>query len=404
MTRKIFFAFCFILTSVLFAGVLQAQVISTLAGTGTGGYSGDGGAATAAKINRPYGVAIDAGGNIYIADQDNNCVRKVNTSGVINTIAGTGTAGYSGDGGAATAAKLNAPTGVAVDGSGNVYIADEKNDRVRVVNTSGTIKTFAGNGSANYSGDGGAATAAEIHSPWSVAADASGNIYITDQFNNRIRKVNTSGVISTFAGTGTAGFSGDGGAATAAKIYVPAGITVDGSGNVLFVDENNQRIRKINTSGVINTIAGNGTPTYAGDGGAATAASLYNPYGVGTDAGGNVYIADLNNNRIRVVNTSGVISTCAGKGTGGYTGDGGHATAAELYLPASVCTDLGGNVYIADYINNCVRKVSITGLPSISGTSSICAGSTTTLTNATSGGTWSSSNTAVATVGTGGVV
>ncbi|NCX94789.1 MAG: hypothetical protein EBX41_00005, partial [Chitinophagia bacterium] len=366
-----------LLLSVFFlAGTLgaKAQVISTIAGNGSHGFSGDGGAATAAGLSNPFGVAVDASGNVYIADRDDHCIRKVNTSGIISTIAGDGygsggSGRYSGDGGAATAASLNEPVCVAVDASGNVYIADTHNNRIRKVNTSGIISTIAGNGSSyGYSGDGGAATAASLYYPYGVAVDASGNVYISYN-DNRIRKVNTSGIISTIAGNGSNGYSGDGGAATAASLRSPNGVAVDASGNVYFADYYNYRIRKVNTSGVISTIAGNGSNGYSGDGGAATAASLYNPQGVAVDASGNVYIADAHNHRIRKVNTSGVITTIAGNGSYGYSGDGGAATAASLADPIGVAVDVSGNLYIADITNVCIRKVTF---------SSTGGGSTTT--------------------------
>jgi len=366
MRKHLFFISLFAVI-IIFAGFsAQAQtgIITTISGDGAFGYTGDGGAATAAELYYPYGVAVDGSGNIYIADQSNNCIRKVNTSGVITTIAGNGTPGYSGDGGAATAAELSYPTGVAVDGSGNIYIADYGNSRLRKVNSSGVITTFAGNGTIGYSGDGGAATAAELYYPYGVAVDGSGNLYIADQYNNRIRKVNTSGVITTIAGNGTYGYGGDGGAATAAELGGPTGVAVDGSGNIYIADYGYSRIRKVNTSGVITTLAGNGTAAYSGDGGAATAAELAYPYGVAVDESGNIYIADYGNCRIRKVNSSGVITTLAGNGTPGYTGDGGAATAAELNAPMGVAVDGSGNIlYIADCSNNRLRRV--TNVPTI---------------------------------------
>jgi uncharacterized protein YjdB/RPA family protein len=370
------------------------QIITTFAGNGTLGYSGDGGAATAAELYAPWGVAVDGSGNVYIADQLNNRIRKVDPSGFISTFAGNGTLGYSGDGGAATAAELRTPTGVAVDGSGNVYIADNGNSRIRKVDPTGVISTFAGNGTYGYSGDGGAATAAHLYGPFVVAFDGAGNVYIADCYNSRIRKVDPSGVISTFAGNGTLGYSGDGGAATDAQLVYPFGVAVDGSGNVYIADANNSRIRKVDPTGVISTFAGNGTYGYSGDGGAATAAELSSPVGVSVDGGGNVYIADYYNNLIRKVDLSGVISTIAGNGTLGYSGDGGAATAAELNYPTGVAVDGGGNVYIADQYNYRIRKVS-GGSPSggtIIGDSTVCAGLYITLTDTTSGGTWMATN------------
>ena len=329
--------------------------ISTVAGNGTLGYSGDGGAATSAQFIT-IDVAVDGSGNIYIVDNNNNVIRKVSTSGVISTVAGNGTGGYSGDGAAATSAKLQYPTGVAVDGSGNIYIADFNNNRIRKVSTSGVISTVAGNGTAGYSGDGGAATSAQLFQPFGVAVDGSGNIYIAEQGNNVIRKVSTSGIISTVAGNGTAGYSGDGAAATSAQLNIPHGVAVDGSGNIYIVDLNNQVIRKVNTSGTISTVAGNGSPGYSGDGGAATSAQLNVPFGVAVDGSGNIYIADKNNFVLRKVNTSGVISTVAGNGNYGFSGDGGAATSAELTNPNAVAVDGSGNIYIADNIR--IRKVS----------------------------------------------
>jgi len=351
-----------ILLVILFALVTAPRVfavlmIDTIAGNGTAGYSGDGGPATAAMIKNPGGVAVDSTGNIYIADFNNSRIRKVNTSGIITTVAGTGTAGYSGDGGAATAAMLNRPVSVTVDSSGNMYIGDRYNNRIRRVNTSGIITTVAGTGTAGYSGDGGAATAANLNNPIGVAIDSTANMYIADYFNNRIRKVNTSGIITTIAGTGTAGYSGDGGAATAARIDGPYGVAIDSSGNMYIADTNNHRIRKVNTSGIITTVAGTGTAGYSGDGGAATAARIYSPYGVTIDSTGNMYIADGTDNRIRKVNSSGIISTVAGTGTAGYSGDGGAAIAARIYTPIGVAIDSTGNMYIGDFNNNRIRKI-----------------------------------------------
>ena len=331
--------------------------IETIAGTGTRGYSGDGGAATAARLNLPVGVAVDNAGNVYIADNGNHRIRKVDGSGNISTFAGTGTRGYSGDGGAATAAQLGIPESVAVDNAGNVYIADRFNNRIRKVDGSGNISTFAGTGTRGYSGDGGAATAAQLSSPSGVALDNAGNVYIADYNNHRIRKVDGSGNISTFAGTGTRGFSGDGGAATAARLNIPTNVAVDDAGNVYIADSRNDRIRKVDGSGNISTFAGMEAQGYNGDGGAATAARLSLPLGVAVDDAGNVYIADWGNYRIRKVDGSGNISTFAGTGTAGYSGDGGAATAAQLRAPTGVAVDGSGNVYIGDAWNDRIRKV-----------------------------------------------
>ena len=376
--------------------------IYTIAGNSGRGFSGDGAAATNATLFYPTGVAVDGSSNVYIADYSNHRIRKVSTSGIITTIAGNGTGGFGGDGVVATTTGLNFPSSVAVDGSGNVYIADQSNNRIRKVSTSGIITTIAGNGTSGYSGDGGAATASKLSGPSGVVVDISGNVFIADQSNNRIRKVSTSGFISTVAGNGTSGYSGDGGAATASNLSGPSGVAVDGSGNLYIADQSNNRIRKVSTSGIITTVAGNGTSGYGFDGGVATSATVNSPSGVAVDGSGNVYITDQNYSRIRYVSTSGVISTIAGIGSTGYSGDGGVATAAMLYYPTGGGVDGNGNVYIADQLNMVVRIIRIVG--SIGGIPNVCTGATTTLSNVTPGGTWSSSNTSVATIGSTGVL
>ncbi|MGA2434777.1 MAG: BACON domain-containing carbohydrate-binding protein, partial [Bryobacteraceae bacterium] len=332
--------------------------ISTFAGDGTAGYAGDGAAATAAELNLPRGVAVDSSGNVYIADTGNNVVRGITVSnGNITTIAGDGTPGYSGDGAAATSAELSQPYGVAVDASGNVYIADSNNNVVREVAASNAfISTFAGDNKAGFSGDGAAATSAELNEPNAVALDASGNLYIVDSGNGRIRKV-SSATILTIAGGGLGNF-GDGGAATSAGLSSPQSVALDAAGSVYIADTLNHVIRKV-SNGVITTVAGNGTPGYTGDGAAAISAQLHWPYGVAVDASGNLYIADTGNNVIREV-SNGTISTIAGNFTAGagYSGDGGAATSAELRQPNGVAVDASGNVYIADTGNNVIRKVS----------------------------------------------
>ena len=384
--------------------VNSAGVISTVAGTGTAGFSGDGGAATSAQLSNPQDVALDAAGNLYIADVSNGRIRKVDSAGVISTVAGSGTSGFGGDGGAATAAQLNAPRGVALDGAGNLYIVDNNNNRIRKVDSSGDISTVAGDGTSGFGGDGGAATSAQLSNPRGVALDAAGNLYIADVNNSRIRKVNSAGNISTVAGDGTAGFSGDGGAATSARLRDPEGVALDGAGNLYIADRSNRRIRKVDSAGVISTVAGNGMAGFGGDGGAATSARLRDPESVALDGAGNLYIADWGNNRIRKVDSAGVISTVAGReqlsgpggvaldaagnlyiaewgnnrihkvdsagvistvvgsGTAGFSGDGGAATAAQLSGPDSMALDGAGNLYIADRGNNRIRKVDSTGV------------------------------------------
>jgi uncharacterized protein YjiK len=353
---------------------LLSGTISTVAGDGTQGFSGDGGPATNASLYEPNGVAVDAAGNVYIADPGNSRVRKVSTSGTVTTVAGNGSPGFSGDGGPATNASLDGLRGVAVDAAGNLYIADWVNPRVRKVSTSGTITTVAGSGTYGFSGDGGPATDAGLSSPYGVAVDAAGNLYIADAGNSRVRKVSTSGTITTVAGSGTYGFSGDGGPATNAALSSPQGVALDAAGNLYIADAHNSRVRKVSTSGTITTVAGNGTFGFSGDGGPATDAGLNSPVGVTVDAAGNLYIADSGNHRVRKVSTSGTITTVAGDGTFGFSGDGGPATNASLNIPYGVAVDAAGNLYIADPGNSRVREVAASVPPLLSGTISTVAG------------------------------
>ncbi len=341
---------------------VAVPLIETIAGGGSA--LGDNGPAASAQLNFPAGAVLDGAGNLYIADASNHRVRRVDTAGVITTVAGgVGSGGgYSGDGGQAAAAEIHLPQGVALDGAGNLYIADRNNHRVRRVDTAGVITTVAGTGANSYGGDSGQAAAAQINAPSGVAADASGNLYIADTLNSRIRKVDAAtGIISTVAGTGANSYGGDGGAATSAQIQYPYGVAVDGAGNLYIADTFNNRIRKVDAAtGIISTVAGTGANSYGGDGGAATAAHMDNPYGVALDGLGNLYIADTNNHRVRKIDTAGVITTVAGTaGPGGYSGDGGAATAAELNTPRSMALDGLGNLYIADANNHRVRKVTM---------------------------------------------
>jgi uncharacterized protein (TIGR03437 family) len=346
--------------------VSASGIISTVAGDGTPSYvfSGDGGPAIAAALNRPAGVAVDVSGNLFIADTGYDRVRKVSASGIINTVAGNGGFLFSGDGGPAVSASLNSPQNVVVDASANLFIAVNGSYRIRKVSAGGIITTVAGNGAEGFSGDGGPATAASFGEPTGVAVDAGGNLFIADAYNNRIRKVSAGGIITTAAGNGTAGFSGDGGPATSAALQLgfSGGVAVDSSGNLLIADTGNNRIRKVSAAGVITTVAGNGTQGFSGDGGLATAAELYKPVGIAVDASGNLFFADLDNYRIRKVSASGIITTVAGNGTAAFSGDGGPATSASLGGPYGVAVDAGGELFIADTYNNLIRKVSASGI------------------------------------------
>jgi hypothetical protein len=336
---------------------VSGGAIATVAGNGDYRYAGDGGPAASAALNAPAGVAIDAAGNLYIADQSNNRIRKV-SGRTITTVAGSGAGGFSGDGGPATSASLNFPTGVAIDAAGNLYIADQSNQRIRKV-SGGTITTVAGNGNTGFSGDGGPATSASLAFPIGVAVDAAGILYIADSADSRVRKV-SGGTITTVAGNGNGVFSGDGGPATSASVHYPVGVAVDSVGNLYIADVLNQRIRKV-SGGTITTVAGNGKQGFSGDGGPATSASFNGPQSVAVDSAGDLYVADQGNNRIRRV-SGGTISTVAGYGSvgfnqGGFSGDGGPAANASLNYPAGVGVDLAGNLYIADTDNNRIRQV-----------------------------------------------
>lgn len=375
-------------------------LITTVAGNGSCCYTGDGGAATAAKFDDIQSVAADAAGNLYIGDVGSNRIRKVTPAGIVTTIAGTGTAGYSGDGGLATAAQVYAPVDMAFDKLGNLYFAEGSGNKIRKISTTGIITTVAGTGTSGHGGDGGLATAATFSGVSCIAVDTAGNLYIGEGGASYIRKVNTAGIITTIAGTSVgAGFSGDGGAATAARLNTVRGIVVDTNGNVYFSDNANSRIRKINPSGIISTVVGDGTTSYSGDGGLATAAKIHSPRGLTIGKYGHIFFADWGNQRVRYISPDGTISTLTGDGTIGFTGDGGLATAARIKQPFDVVTNTQGHLYIADNGNLRVRKVYPPTPAAISGTTNVCVAATTPFSDATAGGTWSSASSSIATVG-----
>ena len=348
------------------ASATTPGTIGTVAGNGSRGYSGDGGPAASAALYGIGSLAVDASGNIYIVDSFNNRIRKVDTSGIITTIAGNGSYGYSGDGGPATGAEFREPYGVAVDASGNIYIADTYNSRIRKVDTSGIITTIAGNGAylSMYYGEGGAATKAAFF-PGNVAVDASGNIYIADPYDNRICKVDKDDIITTVAGNGSYSYSGDGGPAVKAGLDYPTSVAVDASGNIYIADAANNAIRKVDKSGIITTVAGTGVKGYFGDGGPAVGAGLDYPTSVAVDASGNIYIGDTNNYCIRKVDTSGaintVVSNCIPGGIGGGPVDNPRIC---------VAVDASGNLYFSEfYTTVCEEKAPI--LPSATGRKTI---------------------------------
>lgn len=337
---------------------ILAQNINTIAGRQRPGYGGDGGAATAASLNKMVSMATDKEGNLYVADFYNHAIRKITKDGIITTIAGNHTMGYSGDGGAATAAQLHGPWGIAVDTNGNVYFSDKENNAIRAVSKDGIITTVAGNGTKGYSGDGGPASAARLYHPLGLCLGRDGALYVADNSNTVVRKIAPNGIITTFAGNNRAGYSGDGGAATAASLYNVRALAADTAGNIYISDTWNSVIRKVNEQGIISTYAGNHTRSYKGDGGPATAAGLNYPVGIALDAEGNLYITDNFNHAIRQVTADGKITTIAGNGTKGYSGDGGPAVAARFNHPSGI-TISNGQLYVSDFVNNSIRSFSL---------------------------------------------
>jgi hypothetical protein len=339
--------------------------ITPYAGTGYLALSdsdGDGGKAKYALLSTPTALCVDDSGYLYIVNGGYNNIKKVSLSTrIIKSIVGDGKAGYSGDGGPAKLAELNYAAGLAVDSTGNLYIAEYYNQTIRKVDPSGIITTYAGSCcSAGYRGDGGSRLSAMFNYPMGLAIDKKNNLFIADKNNNRIRKISPSGIVTTFAGQSSSGYSGDGGQATLAQLSQPTGVAVDRSGNVYIADNGNSVVRKVDTSGIITTLAGNDTSGYSGDGGLATSAKLANSYyamSIATDDTGNIYIADANNYRIRKVSTSGIINTIAGTGNPGFTA-GGPSSTAEFTGIYGIAVNHLSQVFISDAANNMVDKIS----------------------------------------------
>ena len=338
-------------------------MLTNVAGSGHSGYSGDCGSALKAKMNVPAGLAFDGKGNLYIADRANHRVRKVNKKGIITTVAGNGTAGFSGDGGPATKASLNLPSGIVVDNQGNLYIADRSNNRVRVVNSKGIIKTFAGNGQNGYHGDNMPAVKATLDKPFGLALDKHNNLYIADRGNNRVRKVDSSGMISSVAGDGGFYYIGDNGPAYRASIAGPTGIAVDDEGNIFIADRQNNRIRMVDKLGMIRTIMGTGQQDYNGDSELARETNLHLPFSVALDKNGDLLVIDRSHYRIRKLIMKGNrVTTVAGNGVKQFGGDGGPSQGANLEFPHGIDVDSKDNVIFSDKAHYRIRKITPEGI------------------------------------------
>lgn len=334
-------------------------------------FSGDNGPAAAAGLNGPQGLAFDSQGDLFIADTGNQRIREITKNGNIITVAGSGTAGFSGDDGPATNASLDYPAGIAVNSAGYIFFADDLNQRIRMISPQGVISTVAGDGAAGYTGDGFSATSAALNFPEGVAVDGAGNLYIADNYNCRIRKVSVNGIITTVVGNGSPGYNGDGILASSAAIDGPTRVGFDNNGNLLVVDSGNQRIRRVDkNTGIISTVAGTGTKGYSGDGGPAPAGDLNIPHSIFPDSDGNLLFADWGNSAVRAIGSGGILSTVIGLAPEtdwdplfAPIGDGGPATSVELYNPDGVATDGNGNLYVADVLHLRVRRVDgVTGI------------------------------------------
>jgi len=337
--------------------------IRPVAGSGVSGFSGDGGPALKAKLKLPAGLAFDKKGNLYIADRANHRIRKVDTSGIITTVAGNGTPGFGGDGGSALRASLNLPAGVAVDDRGRIFIADRSNNRIRMVDEKGIIRTYAGTGTPDYGGDGGPAAKAHLRRPFGLALDKDQNLYIADRGNNRIRKIDPSGIITSVAGDGSFFFIGDNGPAYRASLAGPTGVVVDDAGNIYIADRNNNRIRMVDHNGLIRTIAGTGQQDYNGDGELARETNFYLPFAVALDKDGKLLVVDRSHYIIRRVDPqTGTVSTIAGNGLKKFRGDGGPATGASLNFPHGIVVDSKDTLYFSDKSNSRIRKITPDGI------------------------------------------
>jgi trimeric autotransporter adhesin len=347
--------------------------IITVAGTGVSGFSGNGVAAVKAELAAPSGVAESPAGDLYIVDTTNNRIRQVSSPTVenddlITTIAGKATPGFSGDGGQATNAKLDAPTAVAVDNQGDVFIADTGNNRIREINAAGIITTVAGNGACGSGialGNSGPATSASLCDPSGIAVNSAGDLFISDTGHDEVREVTPGGTITDFAGNAEQGSAGNGGKAKKAELDGPSGLAIDAIGNLFIADSGNNEVRVVSTKNEINLFAGTGAAGHSGNGGQAIDAKLSDPTGVGIDPSGNVYISDTGNNEIRQVSAGGVISIYAGTGKSGKSGDSGPATAAKLNGPTGSIAADGSAVYFADRGNNRIQGVFVGPPPTL---------------------------------------
>ncbi|MFY7885757.1 MAG: NHL repeat-containing protein, partial [Dolichospermum sp.] len=364
---------------------VKAQIyeVSTFAGSGTAGATN--GTGTAASFNNPQGVVVDVSGNIYVTDYNNHLIRKITNAGVVTTFAGTGTSGAVN--GTGTAASFRNPINIALDGSGNLYVADYGNNLIRKISTAGVVTTLAGSGSIGAAN--GTGTAASFYWPNGVAVDGAGNVYVADQGNHLIRKITAAGVVTTFAGSGTAGATN--GTGTAASFNSPTGVAIDAAGNLYVSDYNNSSIRKITSAGVVTTLAGSGTTGATNATG--TAASFNKPYGVAVDGSGNVFVADRFNHLIRKITATGVVTTIAGSGTNATVN--GIGTSASFSYPSRLTVDGLGNIFVSSGSENTIRKLTLyCGTPTISGNSAFCAGGSTTLTSSSASGyLWSTGET-----------